>query len=120
MKAMFCTLCGSIHSPGVGGSWGFCDCGQAAMRWTDPRKGVAQVWARDPVSVKVLGFNNAMLTSEPLDIGDEKWRNRHKLSGLTIGENYLFSNTRRDCWAVIFRPGDTGDVAWCIEEPEHP
>jgi hypothetical protein len=120
VKALFHQSCGSIRSPKADGSWTLCDCGQSAIRWTDPGAGTARVWARDPVSAAVIGFNNTMLISEPLDIDDERWRHRHTLSCTLVPENYLFSVARRDCWAVIFRPGDTGDVTWHIEEPEHP
>ena len=122
MKALFHTNCGSIRSPKTDKSWTFCDCGQAAMRWTDPARGLAEVWSADPGSARVIGMNNAMLTADPPN-GSRKeqgqaWRRMHELSIRTVDTHYLFHADDRACWAVIIRPGDTGDVSRVIERPD--
>lgn len=124
MKALFhmSGRCGSIRSPRADGSWTFCDCGQAAMRWTDPGAGKAEVWSADPDSARIIGLNNAVLTFDAAfntlhGLSDEGWRNLHTSSCQAVSNHYLFSDTRRDCWAVLFRPGDTGDVTRVAQKP---
>lgn len=121
MKALFHTACGAIRSPAANGAWTYCECTRAAIRWTDPSGGIAQAWCALPDerdAVRIIGFNNMMLTTTPLDVSDEKWRRRHELNGILAEERYLFSKEHRDCWAVLFRVGDTGDVTWAARPIE--
>lgn len=123
MKALFhqAAGCGSVRSPRADGVWTFCDCGQAAMRWTDPAKGLAEVWAADPGSARVIGMNNAMLMTDPPNGSraeqGQAWRDMHELSTRAVSPHYLFHADARACWAVIIRPGDTGDVTRVAERP---
>lgn len=121
MKALFhYPGCGSIHSPRRDGSWTFCDCGQSAIRWSDPDAGRAEVWSADPISARIIGMNNVVLTCDSTGLGDGGWRDMHRVSCQVVGTDYLFSSTRRDCWAVLFTPGDTGDVTRVAEKPFDP
>jgi hypothetical protein len=118
MKALVCLSCSTIRSPKVDGSWTHCDCGQSGIRWVDPQKGVAEMWAVDAFYVRLLGLNNQVLTMPivpKVGLPDEQWRRLHKLS-CEQSEGYLFHTDRRDCWAVVTWPGESSDVTF-REEP---
>lgn len=119
MKALYCMRCGTIASPHPDGAWRVCDCRCTAIRWTDAAVGHSEVWTCiDPAQyVRVIGLNNLVLTMsgdavKRLAKGDtdEGWRQIHETSTELVGDNYLFHRNRRNCWAVIFTPGETGDV----------
>ena len=119
MKALVCLACSTIRSPRTDRTWTPCDCGQSAARWTDPERGVAEVWAADPFYVRLLGLNNQVLTM-PIIFGKpmpaEQWRRLHKLS-CEQSEGYLFHTANRDCWAVVTYPGESSDVTFVEERP---
>lgn len=45
----------------------------------------------------------------PEPYGAEQWRAVHDLT-CKAADGYLFSTGQRDCWALIVRPGESGDV----------
>lgn len=123
MKALVCLGCSTITSPPAqGGAWIECACGQAAMRWTDPAAGLAEVRATDRSITRVLGLNNQFLglpdsVHAELAASDHAWRDQHRQSCRDVAPNYLFHADRRDCWAIITRPGDSADVTFREETP---
>jgi hypothetical protein len=122
VKALFCGRCSSIHSGPVDGTWRFCDCGQAAVRWADSTAGQLQVWSSDLEKIRVIGLNNSMIYAAFGTVrgitgtADEQWRLTHDQS-CADARGYLFHTSRRDCWAVIVAPHESGDVAWLTERP---
>jgi hypothetical protein len=86
------------------------------VRWADGDKGLVEVTAVDGRGhVRVIGHNNGFLTwaveRPPPD--PEAWRALHTAScGLAAGTGYLFGSDRRDCWALVVRVGESGDVTF--------
>ena len=142
MKALYCGECGDLRAPSPNGDWTSCYCGQAAMRWVDPRKGIAKVRADDKRFVRVIGIHNGFLrfavsqisnlpsvptieeALEKLEAGnssrfpnDEDWREFHK-TAVEESSGYLFHSSRRACGMVIIRIGESNDITW--EEDNEP
>ena len=113
MKALVCLSCSTIRSPRTDRSWTHCECGQSGIRWVDPEKGVAEMWAVDPLYVRLLGLHNGVL-AHPIvpgvGIRDESWRHLHKVI-CEQAEGYLFHTDHRGCWAVVTWPGESSDVS---------
>lgn len=113
MKALYCSECGDIRAPDPSGEWTYCRCGQAAMRWVDPVKGIAKVKADYRDSVRVIGIDNAflrfsILTPNPTN---EDWRNFHEAeTARCVG--YLFHTSKRNCGMAVIRVGESNDISW--------
>ncbi len=121
MKALVCLSCCTIRSPKLDRTWTPCDCGQAAVRWTDPQGGIAEVWAVDRLYVRLLGLHNQVLMHPIVPGlgnpgGDAGWRHLHQLT-CSQAEGYLFHSDRRDCWAVVTYPGESSDVTFVEQRP---
>lgn len=115
MKAAMCLHCGQVIGPRPrwqeDREWTWCadPCAHTAVRWRDGGKGLLEVTSfHGPDSVAVLGLHNAMvgvLSARPSHGG---WRNAH--ARVTDAPGYLFDKSKRDCWAVLVRPGESNDV----------
>lgn len=123
-KAVICVACSDILAPyynwETNRDWRWCQCGQVAGRWLDGAKGILEVTTLNgPRHARVLGLNNAFLVAavqgqpygEPEAIHEE-WRLLHDTTCEEVAPRYLFSERKRQCWAVIIRPGETGDVRY--------
>jgi hypothetical protein len=118
-KAAICVHCADIFAPlrnwETDRSWRWCQCDHSAVRWADGARGLIEVTSmHGPDHVRVLGINNAFLG---LAVGNRfadaaAWRALHKLTCAEVEPNYLFHADNRDCWALIVRPGESGDVTF--------
>jgi hypothetical protein len=124
-KAALCTHCWDIVSPRrawqTDRSWRWCECDHSGVRWRDGAKGLVEVTSlHGPDGVRVLGINNQFLecavSSNPYaDDGlrsAEQWRNLHELASERVEPHYLFHRDRRNCWALVVRPEESGDVSF--------
>jgi hypothetical protein len=109
LKALVCLECNTIRSPKVNGEWTLCDCKRSAIKWNNPQQGKITVWSTSPTYVRVLGVMNSVLTS--IASTDEEWRLVQETS-VKLAEGYIFHESNRNCWAVIFKPGETSDSKW--------
>jgi hypothetical protein len=116
-KAMLCTECIDIVAPSrdwqTSRAWRWCECGAAGVRWRDGTAGLLEVTSTGGrAHVRVLGINNTFLrlavARPPADA--EGWRALHQLTCAEVESHYLFHAERRACWALIVRPGESGDV----------
>lgn len=116
-KAMVCTECSDIVAPSrhwqTSRAWRWCECGGAGVRWRDGSAGVLEVTsAAGRQGVRVLGlansFLNAAVAEPPADA--QGWRALHAQACGNIPPYYLFHADRRSCWALVVRPGESGDV----------
>lgn len=115
MKALLCVGCSDIVAPYPQPTrWRSCQCGASSVRWRDPGAGLLELRCRGgPEGVRALGFANPFLSSAVDGHGDDaEWRSLHEAVCESIPPNYLFSARKRGCWAVIIRPGETGDVSY--------
>jgi hypothetical protein len=84
------------------------------MWWLDPHRGIARVRARTRRTAYFIGLNNGFLMKALLALRsyevltDEVWRQLHEDENVAPG--YIFDSARRDCWAIVVRPGESGDV----------
>ena len=96
-------------------SWRWCQCGESAVRWRDGDAGLLEVTsAGGRQHVRVLGINNAYLglaVNHPPAIA-AGWRELHHVTCAEIAPHYLFHADRRDCWALVVRPGESGDITF--------
>ncbi len=121
-KALICLRCSDISAPypDPARGWRRCPCGAAASRWRDPAAGLLDIRSiYGPDNVVVLGLANPFLTAActgrpwgDTDAVNEEWRLLHDRVCEDIPANYLFSERRRQCWAVVIRPGETGDIRY--------
>lgn len=116
-KAAICTHCWDIVAPRrewrTDRSWRWCECDHMGIRWRDGAAGLVEVTAmHGPAHLRVLGLNNGFVaTAIQAPPGDaEGWRDLHAASCETVGPGYLFHVGRRACWALLVRPGESGDV----------
>lgn len=121
-KAVICLRCADLvapYSPYRDGRWRWCECDTTGVRWRDATAGLLEVTSRTgPDHLRVLGVNNlflrAAVTANPWSADGsrtfEQWRTLHQLACTQVGTNYLFHKDKRDCWALIVRVGETGDV----------
>lgn len=125
MKAALCVNCTDIIAPlrawQTTRAWRWCQCDRVGVRWRDGAKGLLEVACSDgPAHVRVIGFNNTYLqlvvwgnlAGMPVAAPKtaEEWRTLHDASCEGVEPHYLFHKDKRNCWAVIIRPGQTGDV----------
>lgn len=118
-KALLCCTCGDIVSPyrdwRANRAWRWCQCEAAAVRWTDGDAGTLEVTAfGGPFSLRVIGFNNSFLGDAVACRTDAPawWRELHATHAAEVPPGYLFHELSRSCWAVVIRPGQTGDVTF--------
>jgi hypothetical protein len=117
-KAVLCVACNDIRSPSnkwnstTDRPWRWCACEHVAVRWRDGHKGTLEVVSlHGPEQIRVIGLNNHFLR---IAIGcgetmtDDQWRDLHARQGDAPG--YLFDSGKRDCWALVVRVGQSGDV----------
>jgi hypothetical protein len=110
--ALYCAGCHDIVTPRRwrdGTQWRWCECSHAAIRRVGG--GIAVTALGGPFAVRVLaldeGFLGAAVASPPGGYGaDQAWRKLHASAAAGAGTAGLHG--RRDCWAVIIRPGDDG------------
>jgi len=119
-KAAFCLTCNSLVSPsgrwaeGTDRPWTYCQCDHVAVRWRNGARGTLEVTAlHGPEGVRVIGLNNAFLAAavRAKDSDDAAHRQIHEI---TCGNapGYLFASERRNCWALVVKVGESGDVMW--------
>lgn len=118
-KAALCVACSDIVSPlrdwQGDRSWRWCQCGHAGVRWRDGDRGLLEVTSLyGPASVRVLGLSNSFLIMAVADPPSdaEAWRDLHATCAAEVDPHYLFHASRRACWALVIRPGETGDVTF--------
>lgn len=114
MKALICVTCSDVLAPynfRNGNKWRVCQCGCSAVRWRDTLAGHLEVSnVESPRSVRVMGMHNGFLMDAVhAHIGDHEAHKRAHNDAINA-PGYLFDRTRRECWACIFRPGETNDV----------
>lgn len=121
MKILYCLICHTIVSPFPDPDRvRFCDCGQSSVRWIDPYAGKLEVKSVALDKIRVIGLDNRMLRAAQLGPPDGSgqrpdknkwWRDMH---GQTTSDahGYLFSDKLRDCWAIIIKQGESGDITW--------
>jgi hypothetical protein len=118
-KAALCVHCSDIVSPHRDWqndrAWRWCECAHMAVRWRDGAQGLIEVTALHGAGmVRVLGFNNTFLAKavQHPPAFPEMWRELHAVTCHDVPDNYLFHASKRDCWALIVRPGESGDVTF--------
>lgn len=114
-KAIMCTTCGQIVGPRPRTQevWTWCSdpCVHSAVRWRDGAKGLLEVTSmHGPEGVVVIGLHNAFIAQlgAATALSDEQWRTTHRM--VTDAPGYLFDKSKRDCWAVLTRVGQSNDV----------
>jgi hypothetical protein len=61
-----------------------------------------------PEGVVVIGLHNQFILGASEELDDAGWRRLHER--VTTAPGYLFDATKRDCWAVLTRVGQSNDV----------
>lgn len=117
-KAALCTHCFDIVAPfrdwQANRAWRWCQCDHMGVRWLDGARGLIEVTAvHGEPYVRVIGLHNGFLENGVrMDLSTEEWRLLHSASVDTVDAHYLFHKDRRACWALIVRPGDSGDISF--------
>lgn len=123
MKLLFCGECMDIRAPDPKGEWTSCRCGNAAVRWLDPARGILRVRANHTCHVRIIGMHNAMLWASlggngnpnvppmPRPKSNVEWRKLHD-DLVKHAEGYIFHESKRASWAAVMEVGTTGDVQW--------
>jgi hypothetical protein len=119
-KAAICTHCSDIVTPyrnwQTNRAWRWCECDHMGVRWDDGARGLIEVTAlHGPDHVRVIGLNNMFLTAAVRDgsrATAEQWRQLHAECARRVEPNYLFHADRRDCWALVVRTDESGDIAF--------
>lgn len=117
-KAVLCVHCYDILAPfrdwQTSRAWRWCQCDHAGVRWADGAKGLVEVTAvHGPDYVRVIGLNNAFLDlAVHARYTEGGWRKMHELTCAEVAANYLFHADNRNCWALVVRPGESGDVTY--------
>lgn len=115
-KAAMCTTCRQVIGPRTTGQdqWQWCaePCLHTAVRWRDSFRGLLEVTSlHGPEGVIIIGLHNGFLAALPAfktGTPAEKWREHHDF--VTNAPGYLFDKSKRDCWAVVVRPGESNDT----------
>lgn len=115
-KAAMCLSCQQIIGPrsstAESSAWTWCadPCLHTGVRWRDAATGLLEVTSlRGAGNVAVIGLHNSMFYG--LMHGPHSsayWRDMHEL--VTDAPGHLFDRSRRNCWAVLIRPGQSNDV----------
>lgn len=100
-------------------SWRWCQCRETGVRWRDGARGLLEVTSlHGPTSVRVLGLNNIFLQRAVITpqvrggLSFPEWRELHDTSCQAVEPGYLFHVDKRDCWALVVRVGESGDVTF--------
>lgn len=121
-KAAICTHCMDIVSPyrnwETNRTWRWCSCDHTAVRWRDGHAGLLEVTSLHGASaVRVLGLANGFFEPAVRGISEfghndamHEWRALHDAVTEQVAPTYLFHDSKRKCWAVVVRPGETSDV----------
>jgi hypothetical protein len=118
-KAAICSACWDIVSPRprwqTDRSWRWCDCGEVGTRWRDGTRGLLEVTSLHGTGgVLVLGLANTFVHQAMLlrsaELTAEEWRLLHQRICEQVEPQYLFHADKRACWALLVRPGESGDV----------
>lgn len=140
-KALYCRVCGAIHSFPADGSVASCDCKPVLVQgwWFDPINGAARLHVTDPDKLEkgfILSLHSRVLLDAPRmvpkgyrdangadhpitrPVEDGVWRQIHAQA--TVAPKLpeactIFDLSRRACWAVLLVPGSTQDTAWATE-----
>jgi len=124
-KAALCVSCADIVAPyrdwRTDHRWRWCECDHIGVRWRDGARGLIEVTAlHGPDTVRVIGINNSFLglavTPAPQREDGvrsaEQWRALHDYTCSRVEPHYLFHADQRNCWALIVKVGESGDVIW--------
>jgi hypothetical protein len=113
MKGLLCSACVDFRALAPEGSVS-CRCGNVTAWWVDPVRGVAKFRAINRQMAFGIGFHNSFLIEATTVLRGlampEDWRQLHEKA--TDAPGYMFDKSRRDCWALIFKPGSTSDTSW--------
>jgi hypothetical protein len=116
-KAAICTACWDIVSPRrdwqTERSWRWCECDHVGVRWRDGALGLLEVASLHGADgVRVLGLNNRFLSEamRTRDVDAAGWRAWHEATCEQVEPHYLFHKDKRNCWALVVHPGESGDV----------
>lgn len=117
MKAIVCGRCGDIRA--ILDDPVACDCGNVIGWWTDPRRGIAKVWAADREKAKIMGIHNGFFLAafKAYDYAPERWRQIHQ-EVTQNAKGYVFHESMRACPVAFIGIGNTTDVSWADESPE--
>jgi hypothetical protein len=118
MKGLICYACMDFRALSPKGPV-TCECGNLTGWWEDPSRGIAVYFAYDRNVAYGMGVHNGYLTGAHRLHGmamDQDWRDLHEQC--TDAPNYLFDQSRRGCWALIFKPGLTNDTSWADKVPD--
>jgi len=116
MKAILCGCCNDFKAIPPTGAIS-CSCGNVQGWWTDSRKGIAKVYAKEKQFARILGIDNSFLIAaySSNNFSDKDWRDLSELCCKT-SEGYLFHTERRNCPFLVIKVGESSDVSWS----EHP
>ncbi len=125
MKALLCSQCFDIRALDPKCGTVSCRCQCVTARWLDPLQGTVRVYAQDRSHAFILGLHNGFLhkavegfSHAEQVIAGGQWEAWHKLhEDMTHAPGYLFDQSRRGCWAVLIRLGESTDTAWeeCVD-----
>lgn len=119
VKGLFCAECVTLRTLHRGNLAPVaCDCGNVTGWWLDGSRGVARYTADRPAYAYGVGLNNhlieAVIGTYGSPMADEQWRELH--GEATTAPGYLFDQSRRGCWVILFKPGTVRDVEWATNE----
>lgn len=116
-KAALCVSCSDILAPyrdwQTDRRWRWCQCDGMAVRWRDGTRGLIEVTSLGgPEHVRVIGLSNMFLQEAVArqTPGGAWWRQLHENCAEVTEPHYLFSKENRNCWALVVRVGESGDV----------
>jgi hypothetical protein len=116
-KAAICSACMDIVSPHrawqTNRAWRWCECEHVGVRWRDGTRGLLEVASLHGADgVRVLGLNNLFLAEamRTRDADAHGWRAWHEATCEQVEPHYLFHKDNRNCWALVVRPGESGDL----------
>lgn len=118
-KAALCIMCSDILAPYRDWTqdrrWRWCQCGDTGVRWRDGLRGLIEVSARYGQDyARVIGISNMFLERAVARQmpGGAWWRQLHEQCAEEVSPHYLFSKENRNCWALVVRVGESGDVTF--------
>lgn len=111
MKALVCRACLDVRAlPPQRRVAVTCRCGLCCAWWEDPHAGIARFAEATPRSTAYfIGFHNRfMVTALTESLDDEGFRALH--AETTHCPGYHFDRSKKDCWAILLRPGLSSDT----------
>lgn len=141
-KCLSCLVCGAVKSFNADGSTTTCECSPPLVYgwWHDQQNGFVHLYVPDPAlrsEAQVVVLHNGVLRAwhdilpqtfrnqngQPRDFSlqeaDVAWQHIHQEARSAPQlPQYLqiFQDSRRGCWAVVQRPGDSPDTTWANTE----